>query len=807
MNGLIQDLRFALRQLCKSPGFACTSILIMTLGISASVAIFGFVDAALIKPLPYKDPNRLVWVTESAAMFPHANLSYPDYLDWKRLNRVFSSMEAWGETGFLLSTSAGTEPVPASIVSDGFFRTLGIAPILGRDFYKGEDVPTAAKTVILSYATWHKRFGGTKDVAGQTVTLSGEPYMIIGVLPKTFEFAPRGNAEFWIGFHAYEDCTKRRSCHYLNGIGRLKDGIPLNMALANMKSVARQLELQYPEENRGQGAFVSPLSEMIVADIRPILLALLGGAGLLLLIAWVNVSSLLMVRSESRKREVAVRGALGASRGRLIRQFTTEGFALVAVGTLLGLIAAQAAMQIMTRLISKQMMATMPYLSGLGLNLHAWIFAGASVLGSALLFSLTPTLRLSSNEIREDLSEGGRGYAGRLWRKFGANLVVVELAIAVVLLVGAGLLGKSLYRLLHVEVGFQPDHLATIGIALSEASYGKEVQQVTAEREIIRRVSNLPGVESVGITNVLPISFNGDTTWIRLVGRPYTGEHNEVLQRDVSSELLPTLKAKLLRGRYFTDSEDESKPHVVIINQALAKKYFPGEDPIGKKIGDTTLTQKSIYEIIGVIEDVKDGALDSEIWPAVYYPFNQSPDTYFSLVVRTSKAEQGILPSLVSKVHAIDPGIGTMDETTMTARISDSPTAYLHRSSAWLVAGFATLALQLGVVGLYGVIAYSVGQRTREIGVRMALGAPRSSVHQLIMKEAAWLTAGGIAAGLLCSLAAATLIRSLLFGVRAWDAATLAAVSGLLAVAALMASYIPARRAAKVDPMEALRYE
>jgi predicted permease len=385
--------------------------------------------------------------------------------------------------------------------------------------------------------------------------------------------------------------------------------------------------------------------------------------------------------------------------------------------------------------------------------------------------------------------------------------VVVELAIAVVLLVGAGLLGKSLYQLLHVEVGFQPDHLATMAIALSEKSYAKDEQQVNAEREIISRVSRLPGVESVGITSVLPISFNGNTTWIRLLGRPYNGEHNEVLQRDVSSALLPTLKAKLLRGRYFTDTEDNAKPHVVVINQALAKKYFPGEDPIGKNIGDTTLSPKSIAEIIGVIEDVKDGALDSEIWPAVYYPFNQSPDTYFSLVVRTSQAEQGILPSLVAMVHAIDPGIGTMDETTMAARISDSPTAYLHRSSAWLVGGFAVLALLLGVVGLYGVIAYSVSQRTREIGVRMALGAQRSSVYRLIMKEAAWLTAGGIAAGVICSVGAATLIRSLLFGVRAWDAATMAAVSALLAVAALVASYIPARRAAKVDPMVALRYE
>jgi predicted permease len=574
-----------------------------------------------------------------------------------------------------------------------------------------------------------------------------------------------------------------------------------------MKTIARQLELQYPNDNRGQGASVLPLSEVIVSNIRPILLVLLGGAGLLLIIACVNVSSLLLVRSENRKREVAVRGALGASRARLIRQFVTEGLVLVAAGCCFGLVGAVGAMRILTRLISKDMMSTMPYLTGLGLNSHVLVFAGAICIFSAALFSLPPVLRLPLNKLREGLTEGGRGYAGTVWRRFGANLVAVELAIAVVLLVGAGLLGKSFYRLLHVDIGFQPDHLATLQVALSDATYAKDEQVVAVGGQIVRRIQKLPGVESVGLTSVLPVSFNGNTTWIRLVGRPYNGEHNEVNQRDVNSDLFATLHARLLRGRYFTDAEDASKPSVIIINQALARKYFPGEDPIGKKIGDTDLTPKSITEIIGVVDDVKDGSLDSEIWPAVYYPFNQNPDSYFSLVVRTSQAEQSLLPTLVGAVHEIDPGIGTMNEATMLDRINDSPTAYLHRSSAWLVGGFAALALLLGVVGLYGVIAYSVTQRTREIGVRMALGAPSRSVYQLIMKEAVWLAGVGIGAGLLSAIAAASLMRGLLFGVRSWDATTLAGVSFVLAISALLASYLPARRAARVDPMVALRYE
>lgn len=807
MNDLLQDLRYALRQLRKSPGFACTAILVLTLGISASVAIFGFVDAALIKPLPYANPTRLVEVTESVPMIPRANLSYPDYLDWKRLNRVFSAMDVYDGMRYLLRTSTGTETVRGIRVSDGFFGTLGVNPVLGRDFYSGEDLPAAPNTVILSYATWQHRFGGRKDAIGESIALSGVMHTVVGVLPEDFQFAPRENPEFWTTLHPTDSCSLRRSCHPLIGIGRLKEGVSVAMALADMKAIARQLELQYPTDNRDQGASVLALSDAMVTDIRPILLVLLAGAGLLLVIACVNVSSLLLVRSESRKREIAVRGALGASRGRLVRQFMTEGLVLMSAGSLLGIVAAAAAMRTLTHLISKDMMAGMPYLAGLGLNSHVLLFAGAISIFAAALFSVAPVMRLPLTKMREGLTEGGRGYAGTLWRRFGANLVVVELAVAVVLLVGAGLLGKSFYRLLHVEVGFQPDHLATVQVALSGVSYAKDEQIVAVERQIIRRVATLPGVQSVAVSSVLPVSFNGNTEWIRFVGRPYDGRHNEVNERDVSPDLFSTLRAKLLRGRYFTDADDMSKPLVVIINQTLANKYFPGEDPIGKRIGDTELSPKSIKEIVGIVEDVHDGALDSEIWPAVYYPFNQSTDTDFSLVARTSQAEDTLLPTLVAAVHEIDPGIGTVNEATMTERINDSPTAYLHRSSAWLVGGFAALALLLGVIGLYGVIAYSAGQRTREIGVRMALGAQRSSVYQLIMKEAGWLAAAGIGVGLLSSIAAATLIRGLLFGVQPWDGATLGAVCLVLAISALFASYIPARRAASVDPMVALRCE
>jgi macrolide transport system ATP-binding/permease protein len=807
MENLFQDVRYAMRQLRKSPGFAITAILILTLGIGASTAIFGFVDAALIRPLPYADPARLVDVTESAAMFPRANLSYPDYVDWKRLNQVFTSLVAYNTDGYLLRTPSGTEPVPAVRVTDDFFRALGVVPVVGRDFHAGESRLEAPQTVILSYAAWQKRFGGRKEVAGETITLSGVPYTIVGVLPESFQFAPMGITEFWTTLRPDNPCLQRRSCHGLYGIGRMKDGVTVEMARANMKAIARQLEEQYPSDNRGQGAAVAPLSEVFVKDVRPILLALLGGAGLLLLIACVNVSSLLLVRSESRKREIAVRGALGASRLRLVRQFSTEALALAAASGLLGLAVAQGAIRALMGLLSTDAMSSMPYLAGLGLNLHVVAFAAVISLGATILFSLTPTLRLPLAEMRDGLAEGGRGSAGTLWRRFGANLVVVELAVAVVLLVSAGLLGKSLYRLLHVEVGFQADHLATTAVALSFATYPKDEQQVEVARKLVNRLESLPGVQSAAISSVLPVSFNGNTTWIRIAGHPYNGEHNEVNQRDVTAGFFSTIRARLLQGRYFTEFDDASKPPVVIINQTLAKKYFPGEDPIGKKIGDTELSPKSLREVVGIVEDIRDGSLDQEIWPAVYYPFAQSADTFFNVVVRTSQAEAALLPSIVNAIHEVDPGIGTMQEMTMTGKINNSPSAYMHRSSAWLVGGFAFVALLLGVVGLYGVIAYSVGRRTREIGVRIALGAQRKSVYQLILFEAAWLTGIGILAGLFCAVGAATLIRGLLFGVRSWDAATLAAVACVLAVFALLASYIPARRASHVDPMVALRYE
>jgi macrolide transport system ATP-binding/permease protein len=807
IENLSQDVRFAVRQLRNSWVFTCTAVVVLALGMAASVAIFAFVDAALIKPLPYRNPSKLVGVFGSIPLFARSNLSYPDHLDFKKLNSVFSSLEVYQANGYLLADSSGTQIARGARVSDGFFRTLGVAPILGRDFYPGEDLPGVQRTVLLSYSAWQTRYGGRRDVLGQSITLDNASNIVVGVLPPDFYFPPVGRSEFWAPIHAVGDCDLRRSCHGFFGVARLKDGISIGTALANVKAIAKQLEIQYPDTNRDQGGTVASLSDVIVGDVRPILLVLLTGAGLLLLIASVNVASLLLVRSESRKKEIAIRNSLGASPGRIVRQFVTEGLVLVAAGSASGLALISWTMHVLTKLIPANIMTRMPFWQDLGLNSHALAFAGGIALLTAFLFSFTPTLHLSLSEMRAGLAEAGRGSAGNTWRRLGSKLVIVELATATVLLVGAGLLGKSLYRLLSVDLGFEPEHLVTLNIAASGSNYGSDPQMLAFSKIILDRVESMPGVSSAGIARRgVPLDGNGNTIWFRVVGRPWHGEHHEAPSRSVSPGYFKTLGAKLSRGRYFREDEDASKPRTAIINQAMARKYFPGEDPIGKQLVYVSIHAVPL-EIVGIMEDIKEGPLDEAVPPVLYIPFLQELQDNFTLVVRTAHSEQSLLPALDATIRQIDPAIATYRGVTMSDKIHDSQSAYLHRSSAWLVGGFAGLALLLGVVGLYGVIAYSVSRRTREIGIRMALGARRSSVYQLILKEAGLLTAIGIIAGLGLSLAATTLMGTLLFEVRSWDLPTLAAVAAILAIFAMLGSFLPARRAAAVNPTDALRSE
>ncbi|MFC5864539.1 ADOP family duplicated permease [Acidicapsa dinghuensis] len=806
LEGFWLDLRYGLRQLRRNPGFAATAIGVLALGICASTAIFAFVDAVLISPLPYRDPARIMGLFETNPLGPRFHLSYLDYLDWKRMNHTFDAIEAYDAGSLAMQSPTGIERVDEVTISAGFLRTLGISPLLGRDFRDGEDLPAAPSTALISYSVWQKRYGGQPDVLGKTVTIDNVTSTIVGVLPKDFYFAGAGPAEFWIVLHA-SDKADTRGEHNLSGLGKLKPGVTVAQAQADMSNVAAILAKQYPGYDDGRGATVVPWTEVVTGKLQSILLLLMCGAVLLLLIAGVNVSSLLLVRSENRRREIAVRGALGASRMRLVRQFVIEGLMLAATACVLGVGAAYGQIHVLVKLVPAGMLAAMPYLTQLGINLHVLGFALMVAILAAIQFSLTPLFRLSFETVREGLGQGGPSAAGTVWRHFGSNLVVVELCTAMVLLSGAGLLGRSFYRLMHADTGMQTDHLATLRITASSlASYAKPYQQVALSHQVLDEIRRLPGVESAAITRQVPLAnVAGGSTTFNIVGRPPHQTGNEADMRQVSAGYFSTVRARLMRGRFFTEHDDATQPIVTIINQSFARKYFPGEDPIGRRLSFDD--SQPAWQIAGIIDNIREGPMDAEVGPALYVPFDQVPDNVFYVVARTAGEPELILKTLEQTVRRINPDFLLYDGETMDNRIEKSQSAYLHRSAAWLVGGFAAIALLLGVIGLYGVIAYSVSQRTREIGVRMALGAQRSSVYAMVMGEAGRLIVIGVAAGLVCSIAAAMLMRSLLFGTAPWDVATLTAVGVILAASALTASYLPARRAASVNPIEALRVE
>lgn len=799
------DVSYACRQLKKNPGFALTAIVVLSLGISASVAIFAFVDAMLIKPLPYQDPSRLVCLFESTPLGPRFHLSFLDYLDWKRMNHAFTAVEAYDANAVALRTANGVQRAEGAVVGAGFFRMLGVAPLLGRDFRPGEDRLGAPGIVILSYSAWQSRFGKQEDIVGRTLTLNGVAHVIVGVLPPGFSFAPAGAAEFWMPLQASEK-PENRGEHGILAFARLKDDVSLQAASGEMSAIAQQLAKQYPDSDEGRGATVLPLTEVVVGNLRPTLWLLLIGAALLLLIACVNVSGLLLVRFQSRQWEIAVRGALGASPVRLIRQLTTEAVVLTLVASLMGIGSAYGTIHLLRNLLPINLLQAMPYLNGLGLNTHVLLFAGTVGVACLLLLSTIAILRSPLASLRPGLAEAGRGSAGTVWKRLGANLVVLELCAATILLVGAGLLSKSFYKLLHTQIGLEPDHLATLRVWAPETRYTKDEQVVAMAHRVIDEVGRLPGVQSVAVARQIPISnIAGGNTTFEIIGRKNQPEGNEANSRQVSANYFTAIQARLLRGRWFSETDDKSKPLVAIVNRTFAHKYFAGEDPLAKAIRFDA-SQPPI-EIVGIVDDLKEGSLDSEVQPAIYTSFDQGPDLTFFVVARTVQDPQEILTSLEQTVHQIDSDVLAIGAETMEDRIHHLQSAYLHRSSAWLVGGFAVMALFLSVVGLYGVVAYSVSRRTREIGVRMALGAQRSSVYRLILAEAGRLIATGIGAGLLGAIGAATFMSELLFGTQPWDGATLAGVALLLATAAASAAIVPAYRAAAIEPVEALRTE
>jgi len=808
MSGLWQDIQYGMRVLLRRPSFTIVAVLVLTLAIGANVTIFSFIDTALLRPLPYRDPEQLVkiWDSRQAEVYSRFEASYPDYLDWKQQNQAFSSLAAYGGGGnVVLAGADGPQMIKAGRVSDNFFQTLGVLPLFGRLFQSGEDLESAPRYAVLSYSFWQRQFGGRRDVLGQSVTLNSVPRTIVGVLPKNFHFAPIGEVDLYVTLHAGGGMRIRRNLHWLHPVGRLKPGVSREQAQGMMNVVAANLEKQYPDSNKELRTVVVPLSELITGQIKPILLVLLSAVGLLLLIACANVANLLLARSATRAKEFAIRSALGARRWRVIRQVIVEGTLLATVGTVAGIVFAIIATRWMILTLPKEALQSMPYLENISVDPRILLFAGGLGLLTALLFSLPPALGLSA-PLHNALREAGQQSLAGSWRKFGSSLVVAEVAISAILLVASGLLLKSLFHLLTVDTGFNVSRLTTFYVFPDSRRYIEDPQAIVLHDKLVDGLHGVPGVSAVGVTSTPPI-VGGNTSLFRVLGAPLTPLPYEANSRDIDPGYFSTLQAKLNAGRYFDEHDDAKAPQVVILNETLAKIAFGSENPIGKQIVFTYNAQEKPREVVGVVSDVHEGELNVADKPAIYTPFAQSPDSFFAVVVRSDLDQAALRPALERAVHQVDPGIVLYQMQTMEDLIAQSPAAVMHRYPAWLVSVFAMSALMLGIVGLYGVMSYLVSQRTREIGVRMALGAPRGKVVRLILGNGIRLAAIGIVAGVAGAVLAGYTFRSVLFGVEPWDIATLLAVAAILAAICGAASYVPALRASRLDPVKALRYE
>jgi macrolide transport system ATP-binding/permease protein len=805
---VLQDLRYGLRTLRKSPRFTATAVITLAVGIAANVAIFTFVDATLVRPLPYRDSAQLVAVydTRQQTVASQFESSYPDFLDWKQQNQVFSSIAGYNQNGTVLRGSGAPLVLPSSLVTDNFFSTLGVKPLLGRDFQSGEDQPSAPNTAILSYGFWNRQFGGNRNVIGQVITLGKSQVTIVGVLPANFHFAPLGDSDVYETLHAEGALRDRRNLHWLNVVGRLKPGVSLNQAAAGMNLVAESLEKQYPSSNEKLRTTVIPLNDVIVGQIRPILLLLLGAVVLLLLIACSNVANLLLARALSRRREVAVRTALGASRWRLVRQMLTEGILLSVTGAALGVVLAEWIVKGFVAAIPQTLLSSMPFLRNMAIDGTVLLFALGIAIFTGVLFALAPAAQLSGKHIHDAFRDGARGSQSLGWRRFASGLVVSEVAISVVLLFGAGILGKSFYRLLQVDAGFNYHNVFTMAVALPSQQYKTDPEQIAFYRTMRDQLQALPGVNNLGITSTLPLG-QGNTSNVVVVGQPFTGQGFEANSRSVDTRYFQTLQAQLLAGRWFDEGDNATAPQRVIVNKTFADMFMKGLDPTIQQVRFTYSDKEKPRQVVGVVNDIKEAQLDAPSLPAIYTPYLQDAGSFLYLVVRTSQDAATAIPQTQAVIRRIDPNVVTFQEQTMEEFVQRSPVAFFHRYPAMLAGLFALMALALGSIGLYGLVAYSVSQRTQEIGIRMALGAQRANVLQMVLMQGVRLIIPGVMIGVAGGIAAAILARSLLFHVSTWDPAIFAIVILLLAAVTLLASFIPARQATRVDPMVALRYE
>jgi putative ABC transport system permease protein len=809
LETLWQDLRYGLRMLLKNPGFTLVAVVALALGIGANTAIFSVVNSLLLRPLPFEQPDSLVQVWETIPQRGRLEVqaSFPNFADWRDQNHVFEQMVAYSAWSFNLTGSAEPERIRSAIVSPAFFSTLGIKPILGRTLLPDEDQPGKDLSVVISRRLWQRRFNSDPNVVGKTVDLNGESFTMVGVIAQVADLPGlSADTELWAPVSQGFGLTERRA-HYLKVIARLKPGVGREQAQAEMSQIAAALSRQYPEANADRGLRIVPLQEQVVGNVRPALLVLLGAVVFVLLIASTNVANMLLARAVGRQREIAIRTALGAGRWRLVRQLLTESLLLTFAGGALGLLLALWGVDLLVAYGPSDL----PRMKEVTVDGRVLAFTFVVSLLVGLVFGLMPALQSSRPELNETLKEGGRsatGGAGQ--RRVRSLLVVIEVTLSLVLLIGAGLLLKSFFRLRAVNPGFNPQGVLTMQLDLSGPNYQKGSQLISFHDQLLDRVKALPGVEAAATTSSVPIA--PDAEFARL-GFAIEGQTPDPADRPVafyngvSPDYFRTMQIPVLRGRAFDEHDVRGSQGVAIVNETLARRYFPGEDPVGRRmtLNDDNPKEEDWATIIAVVKDTKPRELAGEPVAEMYMPYAQQPEPGMALMLRTTGRPDAVAAAVRREVLALDPGQPVYSVRTLPAVMSEAVATPRFRT--FLLGVFAALALVLAVVGIYGVMSYAVTQRTHEFGIRMALGAQGKDVLKLVVGHGMALALVGVLIGLAASFALTRVLAGLLYGVTPTDPVTFACVSLLLVAVALAACLIPARRAAKVDPMVALRYE
>jgi putative ABC transport system permease protein len=811
MGTFLKDMRYGIRTLAKSPGFTVIVVLTLALGIGANTAIFSLVNAVLLAPLPYRQPDNLVmvWSKNIAKGYEISPVSGGEFSEWKSENSAFSDMAASSDALYTLTGAGDPQVVVGYQFSADFFRLLGARPELGRTFVDEEDHPGGPNVVVLGDAIWRRKFHADRDILGKSVTLDGKPFTVIGVMPPDFRYP--NLTELWTPLGLSSSILTNYDDTSLRVMARLKPGVTLKQAQAQMDSIAQRIAQEHPQTDSGNSVNLIPLREQIAGDVRMPLLVLLGAVGFVLLITCANIANLMLARAAGRRKEIAIRTALGASRGRLIRQFLAESFVVSLEGGGLGFLLAEGVAGFLTDIFPNNIAnLNIPQVTSIPMDARVFGFTLLASMLTGVLFGLAPVLGLREGAAGGGLKETSRGTtASQGERRFRSALVVSEFALALVLLVGAGLFISSFRNLLLGNLGFDADRILSAQVFLSRDKYPSTQPQKRLEfvNQVIARVKELPGVESVGVTNFLPLSgFEGGATFaVKGKPQPAPGQEPASDSELVTPDYFRTMGIRLLKGREFTEQDTQGAPQVAIVNEALWHQVWGNEDPVGQQVNFGDAKQPSWAEVVGVVTDTHAFGLEQKVHADVFQPFAQTPFPLVAFVVRTSRKPSSIMPEVQQAVWSVDKDQPIYKIIGMDRLANES--LGLRRASSVLLAAFSILALVLAGLGIYGVMAFSVAQRTHEIGVRMALGARPGSVLKMVMAHGLKIAVAGLAIGLAGALALSRVVASLLYGVRPWDALTFVVTSALLVLIALGASYVPARRAMRVDPMVALRYE